>query len=129
MTILFPFYFFIYKNLTSVQSSHLSALPYVYHEYTIHSVSQGPVWVDNVLYHKRRETINTITMRRIVSQSMNSVQVVNDEGEVVKMPKDLVRHAVTFLSDVYLMSAFTATAKQVQWQSMMPLELWDQTPF
>ena len=127
MTILFPFYFFFYLNLTSVQSPHLSALPHVYHEYTIHSVSQGPVWVDNVLYHQRRETINT--MRRIVFQSLNSVQLVNDEGEVVEMSKDLVRHAVTFLSDVDLMSAFTATAKQMQWQSMMPLELWDQTPF
>ena len=58
-----------------------------------------------------------------------SVQVVNSEGEVVELSKDLVRHAVTFLSDVDLMSAFTATAKQVQWQSMMPAELWDQTPF
>ena len=81
----------------------------------------------SLLYHKRRETINT--MRRIVFQSLNSVQLVNDEGEVVEMSKDLVRHAVTFLSDVDLMSAFTATAKQMQWQSMMPLELWDQTPF
>ena len=45
------FLFLFKKNLTSVQSSHLSALPYVYHEYTIHSVSQGPVWADNVLYH------------------------------------------------------------------------------
>ena len=60
-----------------------------------------------------------------VSQSLNSVQVVN-EGEVVELSKDLVRHV---LSDVDLMSAFTATAKQVQWQSMMPAELWDQTPF
>ena len=90
-------------------------------------MSQGPVWVDRVLYHKRRETINT--MRRIVSQSLNSVRVVNDEGEVVKIPPDLVRHAVTFLSDVDLISAFIATAKQVQWQTMMPIELWDQTPF
>ena len=119
MSILFLF--------TSVQSPYLSALPHVYHENTKHDVSQGPVWVDNVLYHKRRETINT--MRRIVSQSLHSVRVVNDEGEVVEMSKDLVRHAVTFLSDVDLMSAFTATAKQVQWQSMMPLELWDQTLF
>ena len=31
-------------------------------------------------------------MRRIVSQSLNSVQVVKDEGEVVEMSKDLVRH-------------------------------------
>ena len=57
-----------------------------------------------------------------VSQCLNSVQVVN-EGEVVEMSKDFVRHV---LSDVDLMSAFTATAK---WQSMMPLELWDQTLF
>ena len=28
-------------------------------------------------------------MRRIVSQSLNSVQVVKDEGEVVEMSKDL----------------------------------------
>jgi hypothetical protein len=68
-------------------------------------------------------------MRRIVSQSLNSVQVVHDEGHVVAMPKDLVRYAVTFLSDMDIMSSFTATAKQVQWQSMMPAELWDQTPF
>ena len=81
----------------------------------------------SLLYHKRRETINT--MRRIVSQSLNSVRVVNDEGEVVKIPPDLVRHGVTFLSDVDLISAFIATAKQVQWQTMMPIELWDQTPF
>ena len=47
-------------SLTSVQSPHLSALPHVYHEYTIHSVSQSPVWVDNVLFHKRRETINAM---------------------------------------------------------------------
>ncbi len=67
-------------------------------------------------------------MQRIVSQSLNSVQVVN-EGEVVEMSKDLVRHAVPFLSDVDLMSAFTATAKQVQWPSMMPVELWEQTLF
>jgi hypothetical protein len=60
-----------------------------------------------------------------VSQSLNSVQVVN-EGEVVELSKDLVRHV---LSDVDLMSAFTATAKRVQWQSMMPLALWDQTLF
>lgn len=45
------FLLLFFLNLTSVQSSHLSALPYVYHEYTIHSVSQGPVWADNVLYH------------------------------------------------------------------------------
>jgi hypothetical protein len=90
-------------------------------------MSQGPVWVDNVLYHKRRETINTI--RRIVSQSLNSVQVVNDDGEVVVMLKDLVRYAVTFLSDMDVMLAFTATAKQVQWQSMMPAELWDENRF
>ena len=45
------FLLIFFLNVTSVQSSHLSALPYVYHEYTIHSVSQGPVWADNVLYH------------------------------------------------------------------------------
>jgi hypothetical protein len=104
----FYFLFTSFLQTSSVQSPHLSALAHVYDEYTKHSVSQGPVWVDNVLYHKRRETINT--MRRIVSQSLNSVQVVNDEGEVVELSKDLVRHAVTFLSDVDLMSAFTATA-------------------
>ena len=60
-----------------------------------------------------------------VSQSLNSVQVVN-EGEVVELYKDLVRH---ILSDVDLMSAFTTTAKRVQWQSKMPLEIWDQTMF
>ncbi len=63
----------------------------------MYTMSQGPVWVDNILYHKRRDTINT--MRRIVSQSLNSVQVVNDDGEVVVMPKDL-EYAVTFLSHV-----------------------------
>ncbi len=68
------------------------------------------------------------TMRKIVSQSLHSVRVVSDE-EVLEMPQALIRHAVTFLSDVDLISAFTATAKLVQWQSMMPLELWDQTPF
>ena len=83
----------------------------------------------SLLYHKRRETINT--MRRIVSQSLNSVQVVKDEGEVVEMSKDLVRHETRCYVPVGrgFMSAFTATAKQMQWQSMMPLELWDQTPF
>ena len=84
------------------------------------------MWLDHVLYHTSRETINT--MRKIVSYCLHSVRVVND-GEVLEIPKALVRHAVTFLSDVDLRSAFTATAKKVQWQSMMPAELWDQTPF
>ena len=70
-------------------------------------------------------------MRRIVSQSLNSVQVVKDEGEVVEMSKDLVRHETRCYVPVGRGShvGIYCYRKQVQWQSMMPLELWDQTPF
>jgi hypothetical protein len=47
----------------------------------------------------------------------------------VKLSEDLVRHAVSFLTDDDLTSAFTATVPLVQRRSIMPVELLDQTRF